>query len=105
MDTTTLPTVPDRDFWSSSDPLGQVLHLMRMSGTFYALSELSAPWGMDMPAIPDSMMFHFVTEGRCWVFLRFRSLCRCHYRDQWFPIRDGRLRRTRGHRRRLTRRR
>jgi AraC-like DNA-binding protein len=40
---------------------------MRMSGTFYALSELTAPWGMDLPAIPDTMMFHFVTEGRCWL--------------------------------------
>ena len=40
---------------------------MRMSGTFYALSELTAPWGLDLPAIPDTMMFHFVTEGRCWL--------------------------------------
>ena len=67
MDTTTTPTVPDAAFWTSSDPLAEVLHLMRMSGTFYALSELGAPWGMDMPPIPDTMMFHFVTEGRCWL--------------------------------------
>jgi len=67
MDTKLIPTVPDRSFWSSSDPLSEVLHLMRMSGTFYALSEVTAPWGMAMPAIPDTMMFHFVTEGRCWL--------------------------------------
>jgi len=67
MDTPLIPTIPDRSLWSSSDPLSEVLHLMRMSGMFYALSELTAPWGMEMPVIPDTMMFHFVTEGRCWL--------------------------------------
>lgn len=67
MDTTLIPDVPDQSSWSSNDPLSEVLHLMRMSGMFYALSEVTAPWGMAMPVIPDTMMFHFVTEGRCWL--------------------------------------
>jgi len=62
-----LPSVPDRDFWAATDPLAEVLHLTRMSGAFYALSELTAPWGLEMPPIPDTIMFHVVTEGRCWV--------------------------------------
>jgi AraC-like DNA-binding protein len=67
IDPTTSLTVPDAAFWRASDPLAEILHLMRMSGIFYAVSELSGEWGMDMPPIPDTMMFHFVTEGRCWL--------------------------------------
>jgi len=67
MDTNTTLAVPGPEFWTSVDPLREVLHLMRMGGVFYALSELGEPWGMDLPAIPDTMMFHFVTEGRCWL--------------------------------------
>ena len=40
--------------WASVDPLGEALHSLRMSGTFYARSELTAPWGMDLPAMPGS---------------------------------------------------
>ena len=42
MDTPLLPDPPTEDFWASSDPLGEVLHLLRMGGTFYALSEVPA---------------------------------------------------------------
>ena len=52
---------------SATDPLGEALHFLRMSGTFYARSELTAPWGVAIPAFQDSMMFHVVTTGRCWV--------------------------------------
>lgn len=53
--------------WESVDPLGEALHSLRMSGTFYARSELSAPWGMELPAMPGCLMFHIVTSGECWV--------------------------------------
>ena len=53
--------------WTSVDPLGEALHSLRMSGTFYGRSELSAPWGMDLPAMPGCLMFHVVTEGECWI--------------------------------------
>lgn len=49
------------------DPLGEALHSLRMSGTFYCRSDLSAPWGVAMPAFPDCLMFHLITEGSCWV--------------------------------------
>ena len=53
--------------WTPIDPLGEALHLLRMSGTFYTRSEFSAPWGLALPAIPDSVMFHVVNAGRCWL--------------------------------------
>ncbi|MGB6221385.1 AraC family transcriptional regulator [Haloferula sp.] len=55
---------PD-DAWESVDPLGEALHSLRMSGTFYCRSELSAPWGIDLPAMPGCLMFHIVTAGEC----------------------------------------
>ena len=49
------------------DPLGEALHLLRMSGIFYTRSEFSAPWGLELPALPDCLMFHVVTAGRGWL--------------------------------------
>ncbi len=50
-----------------TDPLGETLHLLRLKGTFYCRSELTAPWGIDLPAFDGWMMFHVVTEGHCWL--------------------------------------
>jgi AraC-like DNA-binding protein len=55
------------DSWAPIDPLGEALHLLRMSGIFYTRSEFSAPWGLELPAMPDCLMFHVVTAGRCWL--------------------------------------
>lgn len=55
--------------WPPVDPLGEALHFLRMSGTFYCRSEFSAPFGLALPLIPDSLMFHVVTTGRCWLEL------------------------------------
>ena len=52
------------DPWASPDPLGEALHFLRMSGTFYCRSELTAPWGLELPPEPDSMWFHVVNSGR-----------------------------------------
>jgi AraC-like DNA-binding protein len=52
------------DPWAPSDPLGQALHFLRMSGAFYCRSELTAPWGLTLPAMPDYLWFHVVTRGR-----------------------------------------
>jgi AraC-like DNA-binding protein len=56
-----------KDLWGPPDPLGEALHLMRMSGTFYCRSELSEPWAMEMPALEDCLMFHVMTTGRGWL--------------------------------------
>jgi AraC-like DNA-binding protein len=47
------------------DPLAEALHHLRMSGVFYCHSELTAPWGLTMPPMPDCMWFHVVTAGEC----------------------------------------
>jgi AraC-like DNA-binding protein/mannose-6-phosphate isomerase-like protein (cupin superfamily) len=51
--------------WTSVDPLGEALHFLHMDGVFYSRSELTAPWGMDLPTMPDCLMFHVITSGRC----------------------------------------
>lgn len=57
----------ETDPWTLADPLGEALHFLRMSGVFYCRSELTEPWGATMPALPDCLMFHAVTSGRCWL--------------------------------------
>lgn len=49
--------------WMVSDPLGEALHTLRMSGTFYCRSELVAPWGMTLPPTPGCLWFHIATSG------------------------------------------
>ncbi len=51
--------------WTSRDPLGAALHFMRMSGAFYCRSELTAPWGLSMPAMEGCLWFHAVLSGSC----------------------------------------
>lgn len=53
--------------WDPVDPLGEVLHLVRMSGAFYCRSEVSEPWAMEIPRIDGSLSFHFVTAGSTWI--------------------------------------
>jgi AraC-like DNA-binding protein len=57
----------DRKLPPSTDPLGETLHLLRLTGTLYCRAELTAPWGIDLPPIEGCMMFHIVTAGRCWL--------------------------------------
>lgn len=58
------PTTPTL---SPMDPLGEALHVLRMSGTYYSRCEFTAPWGLVLPAFKDSPMFHIVISGRCWL--------------------------------------
>ncbi len=39
--------------WTPVDPLGEALHLLRMTGAFYCLTEATAPWALEMPAFAD----------------------------------------------------
>ncbi|HEV2528943.1 MAG TPA: AraC family transcriptional regulator [Thermomicrobiales bacterium] len=52
-----------QELWPATDPLGEALHLLRMTGSFYRLSELTSPWGMTLPAIEGCLWFHVVTSG------------------------------------------
>ena len=49
------------------DALGEILHLVRMSGTFYCRTELTAPWGLELPPRQNCVSFHVVTAGSCWL--------------------------------------
>jgi AraC-like DNA-binding protein len=53
--------------WPHVDPLGEALHFLRMDGLFYTRSDFAAPWGLALPALADTLMFHVVTEGGCWL--------------------------------------
>jgi AraC-like DNA-binding protein len=49
--------------WTPVDPVGDVLADLRIHGTFSCRAEATAPWGMEMPALPGCMAFHVVTRG------------------------------------------
>jgi len=53
--------------WASVDPVGQALHLLRMTGIFYCRTEATAPWALEMPPFADCLSFHVVTSGGCWL--------------------------------------
>jgi AraC-like DNA-binding protein len=48
------------------DALSQVLQDLRLAGVHYCRCEVAAPWGIELPARPEST-FHYVIEGRCWL--------------------------------------
>ena len=49
----------------SVEPLGEALHGLRMSGALYCQTELSAPWGLALPPLPDCLIFHVMVAGQC----------------------------------------
>lgn len=51
----------------ANDPLGEILHQLRIDGSLYCRSELSGDWSLDMPILPGKMMFHIITAGQCWL--------------------------------------
>jgi len=55
---------------ASSDSLGEILHLLRLTGTLYCRAELTAPWGIVMPPLEGQMMFHVITAGRAWLDIK-----------------------------------
>jgi AraC-like DNA-binding protein len=56
-----------KDPWPLTDPLGEALYFLRMSGAYYCRSELSAPWGLSIHEMPSYIWFHVVTTGRIWL--------------------------------------
>src|SRR5262245_9760447 len=60
-----LPYQTLKSGFAMEPPLGEALHFLRMSGTFYCRSEFSAPWALALPQIEHGLMLHIVTSGRC----------------------------------------
>lgn len=50
------------------DPLTDVLRDLRLARSFYARSELRAPWGLSFSP-RDGPCFHMIVTGRCWLRL------------------------------------
>lgn len=49
-----------------ADPLADALQVLRPKGAMYTRSHLTAPWGMEVPAMDQMLMLHAVTSGSCW---------------------------------------
>lgn len=62
-----IPTVPGERLPDYSDPLGEALHFLRMTGAFYCRTELTAPSGVELPPMGDCLAFHAVISGQCWL--------------------------------------
>ena len=59
----------DPELPPSSDPLGEVLQLLQLTGVLYCNAELSDPWGIEIPELPGVMNVEVVTSGHCWIEL------------------------------------
>jgi AraC-like DNA-binding protein len=45
------------------DVLTETLTDFGMTGVFYCVSDVAAPWGVEIPPLPGTIVFHLVTEG------------------------------------------
>ncbi len=63
------PHIPDPHALAQpiGDPLGEILHLLKLTGTFYCQSRMSAPWGVSIPGFPEILSFAVITHGRCFM--------------------------------------
>ncbi len=68
-------TFNKREIPGLTDPLGETLHMLRLNGSFYCQSELTAPWGVHMPPFDGYMIFHIVTAGDCWLEVEGEEPC------------------------------
>jgi AraC-like DNA-binding protein len=59
----------DSNLPPSSDPLGEVLQLLQLTGVLYCSAELTDPWGIEIPELPGVMNVEVVTSGHCWIEL------------------------------------
>jgi len=50
-----------------TDPLGEILRLVKLTGVLYCQAELTAPWGIDLPRLPGCIMIQIVNSGACWL--------------------------------------
>jgi AraC-like DNA-binding protein len=50
----------------ANDLLSEVLQDLRLARASYGRSELTAPWGVEIP-YKDGVRFHFIAEGSCWM--------------------------------------
>ncbi len=75
-----IPTIPPHraTLTPPQDPLGHALHHLRLQSALCCRSELTAPWSIDMPIMPDTLMVHVVTQGSCWLQLQNQPPIQLH---------------------------
>lgn len=47
------------------NPLGETLHYLKLSSVFYCKSDLRSNWGVSLPSMPGTSIFHIITSGSC----------------------------------------
>ena len=57
------------------DPLGEILHMLRLTSTLHCQAELTAPWGIEIPQIDECMVIEIVNSGRCWIEIEGENPC------------------------------
>jgi AraC-like DNA-binding protein len=58
---------PDPCLPPPADPLGETLHMLRLTGTLYCRGEFTAPWSIEIPPLDGLMTFLMVTSGEGWL--------------------------------------
>ena len=49
------------------DALTDILNTLRLSSSLYFRTELTAPWGIEVPPQEAVARFHIVIRGQCWL--------------------------------------
>ena len=49
------------------DALTDILNTLRLSSSLYFRTELTAPWGIEVPSKAKVARFHIVIRGQCWL--------------------------------------
>lgn len=49
------------------DALTDILNTLKLSSTLYFRTELTAPWGINVPPKANVARFHIVSRGNCWL--------------------------------------
>ncbi|MDC8829792.1 AraC family transcriptional regulator [Alteromonas gilva] len=68
-------------FPQNQDPFGVFIEQLKPLNSLYCFSTLSAPWGLELPAMPGRLMMHIVTNGHCVIT----------HNDEQVPLAEGSL--------------
>ncbi len=56
------------------DPISDVFRTLRVRSALYFRTQLTAPWGLEVPAQPRVARFHIVVDGSCLIGLEGREV-------------------------------
>ena len=57
--------VNPRGITAEPDALGDSLHMLHLTGALYCRADASAPWGVELPALPGYLTLPVVLSGEC----------------------------------------